>query len=301
MVPHKLERSSETAHAVGILPLAQSRNFVFIEEREGWNLVGQGEPHDDCGSLRIRICPNPHEIGGVTEKAAVKHYYEAYRRSCLRAECPTCYESWSGREAGRIAHRLSKFSKNKVIHVVLSPSHHFDVEKLKKDCLRLARRAGIYGGAVIVHPFVRRCAFCGSNIDHEFNSCFSCGGTSFKWSWKPHFHVLGFGWVRNTVQIYNETGVVIKNLGVRKTVVGTALYQLSHAGIKKKKHTVTWFGKLTYRAFKCLPLEKPKHLCPICKEELRSGGVWVGFFDPKEIGFCHSDEVYFKNRREDYG
>jgi hypothetical protein len=59
-------------------------------------------------------------------------------------------------------------------------------------------------------------------------------------------------------------------LGERKTVFGTAWYQLNHSTIRtnvKRPHACTWFGVCSYRKLK-VKVEKRKSFCPICGEEL---------------------------------
>lgn len=90
-------------------------------------------------------------------------------------------------------------------------------------------RAGIQGGLMIYHPF-------GLNRD------------TGEWITKPHFHVVGFGWVVNTKKISDDDGWVIKNKGVRDSLHSTVYYQLSHAGVSNDIHSITWFGVLGYRA-----------------------------------------------------
>jgi rRNA maturation endonuclease Nob1 len=59
-------------------------------------------------------------------------------------------------------------------------------------------------------------------------------------------------------------------MGKRKTIFGTAWYQLNHSTIRtnvKRPHACTWFGVCSYRKLK-VKVEKKKDLCPICGEEL---------------------------------
>jgi len=56
----------------------------------------------------------------------------------------------------------------------------------------------------------------------------------------------------------------------RKTVFGTAWYQLNHSSYKvdvKRFHIATWFGVCSYRKLK-VTVKKRKKLCPICDEDL---------------------------------
>jgi hypothetical protein len=81
--------------------------------------------------------------------------------------------------------------------------------------------------------------------------------------------MIGFGWIEHTKEGYERHGWVVKNAGLRKTVGGTALYQLSHAGIHESYKTVTWFGSLAYNKLKVPPMVPEKECCPICGRELR--------------------------------
>ena len=91
-----------------------------------------------------------------------------------------------------------------------------------------------------------------------------------KWVSRPHFHVIGFGWVHDTKKISDENGWVIKNKGVRESLHSTIYYQLSHAGVADHIHSITWFGELGYRS-KYAELikvenEEPDDSCDFCGE-----------------------------------
>ena len=111
------------------------------------------------------------------------------------------------------------------------------------------------------------------------------------WYWSPHFHVLGVikggcgcrscnhelgdcrscsGFNGREVRGFEKDGYIVKVMGERKTVFGTAWYQLNHSTIRtnvKRPHACTWFGICSYRKLK-VKVEKKKALCPICGEEL---------------------------------
>jgi len=306
------ERTHDSINNSGILPLAKSTKLEWtphshFESKDEWLLVGNGEEYSDCGAAILFGCDNVdgHNVKGLLEDFRGKVYVEIRRRTCLRAECPVCYEKWAGKEASKIVYRLGHYhlKHGRVIHVVLSPRSHQNIEKLRKEAYKLAREAGILGGVLIVHPFRRVCVFCGSQPSHGYRSCPECGGSSFRWVWSPHFHVLGYGWVKNTAQIYARTGWVIKNLGVRKTVGGSALYQLSHAGVKKKTHTITWFGQLAYNKLKIPKMLKPeKPKCPLCGNELRCILMINGSYDEsKESFWIPEEQVTWKQQWRSFG
>ena len=269
----------------GIQPIAKSKSTIFRPGFEpgrimvswgyGWGLPGHGEAYSDCGSWRSKGCLNveEHNQEGLFEEMSGKVYVKMFKRSCVRAECPMCYESWAGKEASKIEWRLEAWTKGKVVHVVVSPSKK-DIEMLSYEELRrktyvILRKSGIYGGSVIFHPFRE-------NDDST-------------WYFSPHFHALGYGWVHGTKEGYERHGWIVRNVGIRKTVSGTALYQLSHAGVHEKYHTITWFGKLAYNNLKVPPRPVEKEVCPICGQELRDLWYFGGLDLPEEEGFYWLD------------
>jgi hypothetical protein len=112
------------------------------------------------------------------------------------------------------------------------------------------------------------------------------------WYWSPHFHVLGVikggygcrncnhergdcrscsGFNGREVRGFEKDGYIVKVMGERKTVFGTAWYQLNHSTIRtnvQRPHACTWFGVCSYRRLK-VTVEKRKHICKICQYELK--------------------------------
>ena len=83
----------------GILPLAKSTKLEWVphshfEFKDEWLLVGNGEKYSDCGSALLFGCDNidGHNVKGLLEDYRGKVYVEIRRRTCLRGECPVCYE-----------------------------------------------------------------------------------------------------------------------------------------------------------------------------------------------------------------
>ena len=65
-----------------------------------------------------------------------------------------------------------------------------------------------------------------------------------------------------------KSGWVVKNKGTRDSNYGTIRYILSHAGIKKGYHTLTWFGDLSYSKLSMPKYENELNLCPYCSEKM---------------------------------
>jgi len=209
-----------------------------------WKLPGTEIKNDSCGLWKTVGCDNV--FGHPENKKFVKHS----KISCFRSKCEYCWlEKWLARESHRATQRIENYidffkklqfarSPNlqrkylKPIHVIVSPSWNdkfkpFD--QLKNKARELINHAGIEGGLMIYHPF---------GFDKTKN----------QWVIRPHFHILGFGWVVDTKKISDSEGWVIKNKGLRDSLHSTIYYQLSHAGVSDDVHSITWFGSLGYRA-----------------------------------------------------
>ena len=242
-------------------------NYSAIEW-EGWNLPKSGQQNADCGKWAWRGCLNhtAHADGGIRA--------QTFRLCCFRSSCPVCSEQWARRSTARIMDRLTHSKKNlkHLKHVVVSPPtwlQHKPIEELRKEARKMAKRAGIQGGLDIVHPFRQR---------------------NGQWYLSPHFHYLALGWVTKTDELFQKNGWLVKNIGIRENPVGTVSYLLSHAGIKKRRHTVTWFGDLSYSKLKIEKLEF-KTKCPECEKDFQrllcfKDGLVV---EPPPIPFEFSD------------
>ena len=112
--------------------------------------------------------------------------------------------------------------------------------------------------------------------------------------WSPHYHILGFirggyrcrdcerkwnclkgcgGFDDRNYQSFVENGYWVKVQGERKTIVGTAWYQLNHATLRigvKRFQVVTWFGLLGYNKMKSFRVE-PEVRCPACDSDMEVG------------------------------
>ena len=215
-----------------------------ISKKLVWKLPGTFERKETCGQWVTKGCDNV--FGHPENKKFVRHS----KRSCFRSKCEYCWlEKWLARESHRATARIENYVKVfkhiqiarspnfqrkylSPIHVIVSPSWNdkfIPFDQLKNKARKLIEQAGIEGGLMIFHPF---------SLDEK----------SGQWVTRPHFHVVGFGWVVNTRKISDSDGWVIKNKGLRDSLHSTIYYQLSHAGVSDDVHSITWFGSLGYRA-----------------------------------------------------
>jgi len=217
-------------------------------EHEGWRLPAIKEPHYWCGTWKTMGCINTefHNQMGFGRRTYVKQF----QRSCYRGSCKVCYQKWIAREANKATRRIeaySNLSKENPIHILLSVppnQYHVPVSVLRKKMSKIIKDINLKGALIIFHPFKFR------SKERQFY-------------YAPHFHLIGFGYSSGISEAFGKHGWFIKNLGVRKSVFQTISYLMSHCGIRKGNHTVTWVGRLSYSKLK-LEKEPPHTHCPCC-------------------------------------
>jgi hypothetical protein len=260
-----------------------------------YELVGHGkQTNAECGKFkRFEGCLNVELHNQVLwfypdlKKDAV--YVRSVYHSCDKPTCPVCFKyGWAVRQATRMEMRLKEASKRfgLVEHIVASVPHTeygLSLEALRKRVVEILANRGIIGGSMIFHAFRYR----NRRVARKT-------GLPIGWYWNPHFHVLGFvggegygkcrrckggdcyackGFEGVTRLENKKDGWIVKVLEKRKTVGGTAWYQLNHSSIKrsiKKSHAATWFGVCSYRKLKLINGRDVaiKHECPICACDL---------------------------------
>jgi len=234
-----------------------------------------------CGRwMGFLVCKNVEEhkgvfVGGVdcTNKVVVRHRHIW----CRKSSCPVCFiRGWSVRGARSIEGRFVKAVRlgfGDVEHILVSiPVVDYDLPEsvLRANCRKALFDRGIIGGTMIFHGF---------RIDKERDVLV----------WSPHYHALGFvvgGYSRcrecprkwnclrgcgdfddRAWQGFEKDKYFVKVFPKRKTVFGTAFYQLNHATIRLgvvRFHVVTWFGSCGNRKFKSVNVVSEVK-CPVCK------------------------------------
>lgn len=232
--------------------MQQAPNWSTITYK-GYELPGRDEPREFCESWYTMGCTNL-EGHKNNPQARGKYFMSRKQRFCYRPACSRCKLKWMYREADHATKRLEKYeklSKKKAKHIVVSPPPWIlsqPIEKLRKQAIKILKEVKTDGGIIIIHPF---------RTNHQ---------TGFLYD-SLHFHVIGFGWVEGLAEAYKKNGWKVIPKGTRDSTFATVVYQLSHAGIKKGKHTLVWFGKLSYSELK-IESEEKKEVCPACQAEL---------------------------------
>jgi hypothetical protein len=254
---------------------------VDSKGHENFMPVGRGlRTSDHCGRWQhFWLCKDVKTHMGVvfkgldySGKLAVAHQH----MWCHRSSCPVCFiRGWSVREAQAISGRLGvgvERGFGEVEHLTVSPpvrDHGLAEPLLRENCRTALLVRGVLGGDMIFH---------GYRMDRLRK----------RLVWSPHYHALafirgGFDVCRNCdhlrgdcascssfkgreVREYAKDQYLVKCLEKRKTVVGTAFYQLNHATIRvgiRRFHVVTHFGVCANSKLKGRKVSA-EHACPVC-------------------------------------
>jgi hypothetical protein len=246
--------------------------------------VGRGRKSSEFCSrwVSFSVCKNVEGHKGVflggsdcSGKVVVVHNH----LWCHKSSCPVCFiRGWSLREARSIAGRFIEAEKRglgKVEHIVCSVAiaerNNYEWV-LRERSRRILAERGVVGGCMIFHGYRE-------------------AKDSSKLEWSPHFHILGIigggykcrdcnrkgnclkgcgGFDDVSYQAFLKDRYYVKVLPERKTVLGTAWYQLHHATIRlgiKRFQAVTWFGVCSCRKFKGESVEA-ENVCPACGDEM---------------------------------
>lgn len=274
-----------------------------------FTLVGRNKlpTRQNCGSFRalygcLNLSAHGKTVDGEDYTGLVP-VFPVYH-TCHRPDCPVCYaHGWARREALIMTDRLKQFShgfvdergrrsvpRGKIEHIVDSippQDYGLSFDALRRKTVKVLAARGVIGGSMMFHGF----RYANRDEARIFN-------VPFGWRWSPHFHILGFiqdgfskcrkcpfldvddryrvpctnccGFYGRSKRLYKKDKHIVKVLGERQTIIGTAWYQLGHATIRKSKrgHAVFWFGVCSRRRYKPEKTKKEVHKCPICNEPL---------------------------------
>ena len=256
-----LSRSKKSRSNREVLEQLKENSLNWYDvEFQGYKLPSTKEAHSWCGTWTWIGCLNV--AGHAHTEAKGKAFVKTFQNQCYRAYCEKCASSWISREANKSTTRLKHYenlTNEKSKHIILSPPSWLcdkPISELRKEAYKILKNVNAKAGCLIPHPFR---AYKQKQLDGNFKSI---------WYPRIHFHVVGYGWLDHIVENYHKSGWVVKNKGVRESNYGTIRYILSHAGIKKGYHTLTWFGDLSYSKLSMPKYENETKLCPYCNEKM---------------------------------
>lgn len=259
-----------------------------------WTPVAGGIARESCGEVnafREARCSTGADHG---KTAFVNHDYDY--------KCPVCYRYGCVREARKMTEKIKAVGMSyarkgdhmgRVYHVVFSPpeSEYWrfntkaDLDGLFDQLGEFFEMLGIVGAETIIHRYRKT---------HD---------TADSW----HFHVLC--WLPRGQQLTTDEfttatgGWVYKNLGKRKTIFGTAFYQLTHAVVPEymkddgqlgRAQMVRYFGVLANgNSKKTVTTTRQVQLCEVCAADKHI------FIDLMEKGTCdHDIGPYWVNKKK---
>jgi len=288
-----------------------------------YGLAGHGKVTNPnrCGHYRYKICDLldlHNRVGGLL---GVDYRDRSYAKpiffSCGKPSCPICHNSCCIREAAKACGlKVEHISVSAPLERYCDPDN-FDARKARGEAIKALKTRGIIGGCVVFHAarFKKKrkvwrwevhyhcLGFIRGKCEHDgYNRCRQCRFNA-PMGRKHCWDCEGFEGITRRANL--KDGMIVKVLDrkhERKTIWGTAKYELSHATIdysKRRSHVVTWFGVCSYRKLKVDREKKKNDLCPICKHEL----VWGRYrgsriFDKNSPDFKHGFLVdYYENGR----
>lgn len=227
------------------------------------SLPGHGSPGPDCGKTITMLCNScGHSWLGVSK--------------CLRRTCPTCWRAWAFKESRRAGLRMwagsiavtGRRRGFRIVHAVVSMADNGDdLQNYRVLARATAKKHGLSGGLMIWHPYRQ-----------DDDAAFVQDG-------HVHFHIIGLA--RGNIKPGESAETLFKVIrhpikndfnGFRRCreIKACIFYLLTHCGIIQGRHTLTWYGEMSYNSLSNSRLEeyfpnifkdlkKEIKLCPSCK------------------------------------
>lgn len=247
---------------------------------DGWRLVGWKKPYrikdgdlSDCGKWVFYGCKNiSKHTNNLTTNNKNPVFVKPTKYNCNRLSCSECYTRASYFRSVKIDRRIKSFQKQPAFftspdplietHVIVSPRIEIQdtYESIRSKVVKLLLDVGVIGGVLVVHHF--RCE------DRKYDKK------------GLHFHCVGYAPKADVDGLevkkqFRKWKCIVKNKGKRKSVRKTVSYLLSHCSVKEGKHSITWFGKLSYSELKNpnvteYDIKEYERIrcCPMCQERL---------------------------------
>ena len=255
-----------------------------------------GRYRSNCNTYRDTITCETHRIKSL--KLVFNH--------CNKLDCETYFIHASSKRARIINEKILEFKKEakkhgintgNILHIVFSPKKSLALKRMegyneflefRRDRIfTMLRESGIFAGVIFTQLWSYKCATCG----REENNC-SCQEKELERKLNPHFHVLGFGYLKGIDKFREQHDEwVYVNLGRRKDTYHTIFYILTNVALWRKadgklKPAYQSFGYLKSSEF-VKAEEKIKFVndrCPTCKNPRKRivSGVKV-HIAPEEI------------------
>lgn len=253
-----------------------------------WTVGGRGKPkHDTSFFSRLVSCGEDSE-----------HYTVGTARHCTRPSCAACYSYTIRHDVDRQAQRVLSMAKivkarggwkmGRKLHATISvpPELYYKLlswdgyQWIKDNVLKIAQSCGIVGGIYIFHPYRQNGVNDEDDLGEDYTPTQTNDGDKHSSRFAPHFHIVGFGWIENTPEIYAKSGWIVKNIRTGKNTIKTQtdieallVYLRSHAGVidelspsQPRYRTINYFGACGPRVMSIVDyLDRYRaEICPEC-------------------------------------
>lgn len=129
-------------------------------------------------------------------------------------------------------------------------------QEMKRYAIKIASEVGIQGGMVVFHPYRQNGVNDDDVLPDEYVPTATNDGNKHNARFAPHFHILGFGWVKPSSDefVKSHKGWVYKAIWDEKKtvtdVIATANYLMTHTGLvaedspvqPSRMQSVVWIG-----------------------------------------------------------
>jgi hypothetical protein len=281
-----IESKSRFEDKNNIINRIKENQSLDFEKVANWIVAGSGNYEKTQTDGRYRENCNTFREASTCETHKIKSLKFHYNH-CNKLDCETCFLHATSSRARIINRKLLEFKKKatnegirvgRIVHLILSPKQEIilpyldnyeDFLKFKKTVKVLLEEFGLFAGVIVFDLWSKKCEHCGKKEE----DC-PCSDKKIVRAINPHFHYMGYGYLRNDEEIkskYNDWVTI--NTGRRDDAYHTIMYSVSHAALWRKangklKPAYHYFGYL--RSNKLVStgtaVKFYRDKCPICKQ-----------------------------------
>lgn len=264
----------------------------------------------------------------ITDEENPDHYCKGIPRHCNKPTCPECAPYHIEKDTPAQALKIVSKSKDlrhtmgwmygKLQHVTVSvPERYYykaltndGFNDLKRQAMKYAQKCGIIGGLIVFHPFRQDGVNDDDLLPEDYTPTPENSLNKHNARFSPHFHIVGFGFVSGSEQLYDSTGWIVRSLRTgQKSITNLAevtsiiRYLKSHIGFvadespfkpERRYQSIVWFGACAPKSQTLVGTIRvfTPQLCPECGEQLTRYHVHGRNNDVSRLGRFYSKVEY---------
>lgn len=208
--------NSQVTNKSKIIDQIKNNQKLEFKRLANWIIAGSGNYEktqtdgryrDNCNTFREASTCETHKI-----KALKLHY-----NHCNKLDCETCFLHATSSRARIINRKLLEFKEKasnegirvgRIVHLILSPKQELilphldnyeDFLKFKKIVKVLLEEIGLFAGVIVFDLWSAKCENCGKREE----DC-TCRIKKIVRAINPHFHYIGYGYLRSDEDIKSK-------------------------------------------------------------------------------------------------